>query len=935
MDYKSTLNLPTTSFPMKANLVKLEPELLKKWEENRLYHKIREISRGRERYILHDGPPYANGHIHMGTAFNKILKDIVVKSHQMSGFDAVYVPGWDCHGLPIEHQVEKELGEAKNRMSVAEIRKRCSEYADSFIDIQRGEFKRLGVLGEWENPYLTKAQRYQSIIVREFGNVYLNGGVIRSKKPIYWCNSCRTALAEAEVEYHDHRSPSIFVRFPMISDAGERVPALKGEKVSMVIWTTTPWTIPANLAVAVHPDFNYVAVRAGEEVLIVAEGLLLACMSVFGIERYEILDTFNGGVLEGLKCRHPLYDRESLVLLAPYVTLEAGTGCVHTAPGHGREDYESGLRYGLDIYSPVDDEGKFTKDVEYFAGMFVFDANGHVIKKLEEAGNLVHQEQFSHSYPHCWRCKQPVIFRSTPQWFISMEKNDLRRKTLEAIDQVTWLPSWGRERIYGMIEGRPDWCISRQRAWGVPITLFQCADCGETVMNREILDHVVSLVEEHSADVWFERSVSELVPPNTRCSKCGSGEIKKETDILDVWFDSGTSWAAVLEDRDYLGYPAEMYLEGSDQHRGWFHSSLLVSMANRGGAPYRTVLTHGFVVDGDGRKMSKSMGNVVAPEQVIKKYGAEILRLWVSAEDYRDDIRLSEEILQRLTESYRRIRNTWRFLLGNLHDFDPLEHTVPYADLEEVDRFALLKLHKLTARVRRDYDAFDYHKVYHAVHGFCVVEMSAFYLDGLKDRIYTSPPASPSRRAAQTAMYEILDALVRLMAPILSFTADEIWGYMPQARDREAGVHMAVFPVPDDSKMDPGLEERWERILNLRNEITRAIEPARKSKVVGHPLDARVILFPPENLRDFVVGQLDNLRTAAIVSELEVGTGDAPAEAFRSELFEGLAIHIEASAGEKCPRCWKRKKDIGGDARFPEVCGMCGAQLAELGVQPD
>jgi len=934
MDYKETLNLPSTSFPMKANLVQLEPKLLKSWDEGNLYHQIRKASSGKKRYILHDGPPYANGHIHMGTAFNKILKDIVVKSKQMTGFDAVYVPGWDCHGLPIEHQVEKQLGEEKARMSILDVRRRCAKYATEFIDIQREEFKRLGVLGEWENPYLTMAHRYQSIIVREFGKFMLNGSVIRSKKPIYWCSSCQTALAEAEVEYEDHVSPSIFVKFPMTTDIGSKFPKLTGEKVFVVIWTTTPWTIPANLAIALHPDFDYVAVKVGDEVYILAEGLVFACMSAFGIEKYEILESFKAKDIEGFKCRHPLYDRESVIVPAPYVTLEAGTGCVHTAPGHGREDYDTGLLYGLDIYSPVDDQGRFTKDVDYFAGEFVFDANTSVNRKLKESGMLLLEEDYTHSYPHCWRCKKPVIFRSTPQWFISMEKNDLRKRSLASIRTVKWLPSWGRDRIYGMIESRPDWCISRQRTWGIPIAVFRCKSCDAAILNQNILDKVTSLIERDGADVWFEKDVQELLPAGTVCPECQGAELAKEKDILDVWFDSGVSWAAVLEDRDYLDYPADMYLEGSDQHRGWFHSSLLASVGTRGQAPYKTVLTHGFVVDGDGRKMSKSLGNVVAPQDVIKKHGAEILRLWVAAEDYRDDIRLSDEILQRLTESYRRIRNTWRFLLGNLNDFNPDSDRVDDSELSEMDRYALHLLHKLIRKVRSGYDTFEYHTVFHSVHNFCVVGMSAFYLDALKDRLYTSPRRSRERRSAQTVLYEIIDSLVRLMAPILSFTSEEIWSNLPHGADGEPSVHMTLFPDMDESKIDEDLAERWERLLGIRSEITRAIEPARKAKIIGHPLDARVVLFPSNNLRELIEPHLEDLRVASIVSQVELGPdGKAPDQAYRSDLFEGLAIHIEAYAGEKCPRCWKRRTDIGSVSRFPEVCATCADQLEASQVE--
>ena len=794
MDYKETLNLPKTDFPMKANLVKREPEMLAGWDEEKLYQKIRESSKGRKRYTLHDGPPYANGNIHMGTAFNKVLKDIIIKSKQMDGFDAPYVPGWDCHGLPIEHKVDQELGGRKRSMSQVEVRKYCRQYAEKFVDIQRKEFRRLGVLGEWDNPYLTMSYDYEATIVREFGKFALNGSLYKSKKPIYWCISCKTALAEAEVEYEQHSSPSIFVKFPMISDLG--IPRLEGKKVFILIWTTTPWTIPANLAVALHPDLEYAAVDPGNgEVWILARGLVELCMDTFGIREYEILAEFPAGKLERMKARHPLYDRESLIVLAPYVTLDAGTGCVHTAPGHGREDYETGLAYGLEVYSPVDDSGLFTDDVLFFAGQQVFEANRAVNEKLRAEGRLLKEQAITHEYPHCWRCKKPVIFRSTEQWFISMENTGLRKNALEAINRVSWIPRWGRDRIYGMIEKRPDWCISRQRSWGVPITVLYCAKCNRTMISKEILDHVVGLVEKSGADIWFSEPEEKLLPPGTTCPDCGSNQFKKETDILDVWFDSGVSYAAVMEARSYLGSPSDLYLEGSDQHRGWFHSSLLCSVGTRGEAPYKSVLTHGFVVDGSGKAMHKSAGNVIAPEDLIKKYGAEIIRLWVAAEDYRDNIRLSEEILQRLTEAYRRIRNTARFLLGNLYDFDPSKDSVPYAEMEEIDRWALHKLQELSGRILTAYREFEFHIVYHSLHNFCVLDLSSFYLDILKDRLYVSPAKSRSRRSAQTAMREILDSLVRLMAPVLSFTAEEIWGAM-RGEGESPHVHTEqFFPV--------------------------------------------------------------------------------------------------------------------------------------------
>jgi isoleucyl-tRNA synthetase len=714
---------------MKANLAKREPDILKMWEAKGTYSHLTHQARGRQKYILHDGPPYANGNIHIGTALNKILKDFIIKSKYMAGFDSHYVPGWDCHGLPVEHEVEKSLGSKKGELSVVEIRRRCRDYAAKFIGIQREEFKRLGVFGEWEDPYLTMNFEYQATIVREFGKFLLNGSVYKGKKPVHWCPTCKTALAEAEVKYEDHRSSSIYVKFKMVSEIGKEFPSLHGKPVSVIIWTTTPWTIPANLAIALHPDFTYVAVDVGGEVYILAEGLLEEVMKKFGIKKYEVLEKFPGKRLEGLRCRHPFLDRDSLIILASYVTLDTGTGCVHTAPGHGQEDYESGVEYGLDIYSPVDDDGRFTKDVLFFAGQFVFDANDAVNKKLAEVGALLKEEMYEHSYPHCWRTNDPIIFRATEQWFISMDKKGLRGNALKAINEVIWIPPWGRDRIYGMVENRPDWCVSRQRAWGIPITVFYCESCKQVLVNQQTIDHIVRLFEERGADVWFEEQAQRLLPEGTRCAQCGGKDFIKEMDILDVWFDSGVSYAAVLEKRKALEFPASLYLEGSDQHRGWFHSSLLTSVGTRGRAPYLSVLTHGFVVDGEGKKMSKSAGNVIAPEEVINQLGADVLRLWVAAEDYKDDIKISNEILKRLADSYFRIRNTFRFLLGNLYDFKPEKDRVPYAQLDEMDRWALHQLQKLIARVREAYERFEFHTVYHSVQNFCAVEMSALYFD--------------------------------------------------------------------------------------------------------------------------------------------------------------------------------------------------------------
>jgi len=931
MDYKKTLNLPITKFPMKANLADREPAQLKAWEDVQLHDKIRTAGAGRERFILHDGPPYANGHIHIGTALNKILKDIIVRSRQMSGYDAVYVPGWDCHGLPIEHNVDKELGQKKMDMTLADVRRLCRAYADRFIDIQRNEFKRLGVMGEWDNPYLTMNYAYEATIARECWKFARNKSLFRSKKPIYWCNDCRTALAEAEIEYADESSPSIYVKFRLKDDLSADFPSFAGKTVFVVIWTTTPWTIPANLAVALHPDFIYAAVDVGnDEVLILARDLVSDCMHTFGISDYRILAEIDAKRLERKRSTHPLYDRDALIILGSHVTLDAGTGCVHTAPGHGREDYEVGLQYGLDAYSPVDDNGRFSNEVGFFEGQFVFDANRDITAKLKEVGALIASETIAHSYPHCWRCKQPVIFRATPQWFISMDKTGLRRKALEAIDRVKWIPGWGRERIYGMIENRPDWCVSRQRAWGVPIAVFYCDDCGALLMDEEIMQRVHELFATHGADIWFEKPDAFFLPADAACAACGSKTLKKEDDILDVWFDSGVSHAAVLEQRDDLKWPADLYLEGSDQHRGWFHSSLLTAVGTRDRAPYDAVLTHGFVVDADGRKMSKSLGNVIAPKEVIERYGAEILRLWVTASDYREDIRISENILKQLSDAYRRIRNTARFMLGNLEDFDPQTDAVPYDTMPQIDRFALHRLQELTEIVLRAYENFDFHVIYHRLHNFCTLDMSAFYLDVLKDRLYTSPPDSSARRSAQTAMYHILDTMTRLMAPILAFTAEEIWAHLPAHPHKEESVHLAAMPGVREDWKDKALQENWEKLLAVRSEVTKALEAARARKQVGHPLDAALALSVPEDLYAVLAPHSDELRSIFIVSRVGLEREVPLENAFTSEDIEGLQILVERAPGEKCERCWVHEPSVGTDGAHPTICSRCQNALERI-----
>ncbi len=920
MNYKETINLPLTEFPMRANLNQKEPEFLKEWEEKGIYKKQREMSQGRPKYILHDGPPYANGRIHIGHSINKILKDIVVKSRQMSGFDAPYVPGWDCHGLPIELQVDKDLGAKKQGMSKLDIRKHCREYAGKFIDIQRDEFKRLGILGDWDNPYLTMDYAYEAATARELGKFFEKGSVYKGRKPVHWCSSCQTALAEAEVEYNEKTSPSIYVKFRGQGSGvrGQLKDIIADREFSIVIWTTTPWTIPANMAIAVHPDYDYSVVELptpNSQLLILAADLVPSCMEKWGISDYKTLGKVKGEELKGIVCRHPFIDRDSVVVTGTHVTLDAGTGCVHTAPGHGEDDYRIGLEYGLEIYTPVDKAGKFTPEVPFFAGEYVFKANKSVIEKLSEVGALIKEESIQHSYPHCWRCKGPIIFRATEQWFISMERNYLRTKAIDAINKdIRWVPNWGKDRILGMITNRPDWCISRQRTWGVPITVFYCKGCGGILSEKHVFDHVVSLFEEGGADVWFERDVKELLPADVKCKKCGGTEFDKEMDILDVWFDSGVSHAAVLEARSGLQSPADLYLEGSDQHRGWFHSSLLASMGTRDRAPYKAVLTHGFVVDGEGKKMSKSAGNVVAPQEVIKKYGAEVLRLWVAAEDYRDDIRISENILVQLSEAYKKIRNTFRYLLSNLYDFDPSKDMVEYKDMHEIDRWALQRLYNLTTKIEKSYDDFEFHAIYHSAHAFCVNDLSSFYLDILKDRLYTAKKDSVERRSAQTALYHILNSLVRLVAPIFSFTCEEVWEHMPKADKKEESVHLALFPKPKEEWKTGDLLELWERLRSVREDVLKVLEIARKEKMIGNSLEAEVTLYAPEELYKFLKGYEEQLKYIFIVSGVIL---------YSEDRGKPVEVTVARAQGQKCERCWNYEVSVGINSNHPTVCDRC------------
>ena len=924
MDYKDTLNLPATDFPMRGNLPQREPEIMQRWTELELDRKLSEPNQEKPNFTLHDGPPYANGNIHIGHALNKILKDIVIKSKRMQGYYAPYVPGWDCHGLPIELKVDQKLGKKKREMTKSEVRKECRTYAKEWVDIQSDEFRRLGIFGDWQHPYLTMTTDYEAATARELARFAERDGLYKGRKPIHWCSSCVTALAEAEVEYEDHTSPSIFVKFPYQDELPAGFDELAGKPLSFVIWTTTPWTIPANLAVCLHPELPYVAIDTGAELLVMAEGLHAQVLAELNITDFKIVKTFQADVFEKKECRHPFYDRASLLVLGDYVTLEAGTGCVHTAPGHGHDDYLTGLRYGLEIYNPVDDYGRYREDLEFFGKEKVPAVNPQVIAKLAEVGALLGEDKISHSYPHCWRCKKPIIFRATEQWFISMEANQLRQKALDHINDVQWIPHWGRDRIYNMIENRPDWCISRQRSWGVPITVFYCGKCDEALADGKIMHHVADLFEETGSDIWYEKEAKELMPDGTVCPSCGHDDFRKEMDILDVWFDSGVSHAAVVEKKEQLKTPADLYLEGSDQHRGWFHSSLLASVGTRDAAPYKAVLTHGFVLDEKGRPMSKSVGNVIAPEKVIKQYGAEILRLWVATQDYRNDTRVGDAILKQVSEAYRRIRNTARYILGNIHDFDPTTDTVADKDLLEIDRWALSRLEELVNRVLKSYDSYDFHVLYHAVHNFCSVDMSAFYLDVLKDRLYTSPTESPERRSAQTAMYRILEALTRMMAPVLSFTAEEIWGFMPG--EREESVHLAEFPSFEDSLIDNALEEKYERILAVRSDVAKVLELARAEKIIGHSLDARVELAADGDLADLLEQESAQLASLLIVSQVEVT--DSLANASTGENLPELKIRVSKAAGEKCSRCWNYVTTVGDHDDHPEICHRCLQAIA-------
>ncbi|MFN2378557.1 MAG: isoleucine--tRNA ligase [Candidatus Binatia bacterium] len=921
MDYKHTLQLPSTDFPMRANLPAREPAMLETWQNENIYEAMLSARADAPMFLLHDGPPYANGNIHIGHALNKILKDIIVKYKTLAGFRAPYRPGWDTHGLPIELEVEKKVGrKARAEMSLVEVRKLCREYADKFVDVQRSDFRRLGVFGDWDRPYLTKDFAYEAREVRELATILDSGGIYRSRKPVHWCASCRTALAEAEVDYDTKQSTSIFVAFPI--EAKGPLAAFADRRPFIAIWTTTPWTLPANLAVAVGPEFSYSLVESGDRTLVVATELVEALSKLFPIG--ATLATFAGKELEGLKARHPWIERDSVVILGDHVSLDTGTGCVHTAPGHGHDDYVIGRKYGLEAYAPVDAGGCFTSEVPEFQGQFVFAADKGVLDLLTARGVLLAEEAIEHSYPHCWRCKKAILFRATDQWFLSMEDKDLRRRALAAIDGVRWIPAWGRERIHGMISGRPDWCLSRQRAWGVPIVAVHCRGCGNVEATGELARRAADIFQKEGADAWFARPVTDFLPSGHACASCGGKDFERETDILDVWFDSGVSFAAVVEREFGPDAIADLYLEGSDQHRGWFHSALLTSVATRDRAPYRAVLTHGFVLDGEGRKQSKSLGNTVAPQDILKTYGADILRLWVASEDYSDDVRISEEILKRLADSYRRIRNTARNLLANLADFDPATSDVPYAERRELDKWILGRLDDFLTRCRRAYDLYEFHVVYHALNNFCSVDLSALYFDVVKDRLYTSGRDSAARRSAQATMHEILLALVRVIAPVLCFTADEVWRAMPAAQRRETGgqdsVFLTDFPMADPAWKNDELLGRWERLWEIRGLVTKAIEEHRRDGRLGQSLEARVAIAASG--RDAtILGAVGErgLCEMFIVSQVDLVAGEGE-----------TVVTIEKARGGKCARCWNFSEAVGTVAGHAELCDRCHEVVAAL-----
>jgi len=909
---------------MRGNLPQREPEFLKFWEEKDIYKAKEKMHAGKEKFVLHDGPPYANGKIHMGTALNKILKDIVIKYKYAQGYDTPYVPGWDTHGMPIEHACLNAMGVDRHTMDALTLRNKCKDYALKWLDDQRTDFKRLGVLGDWDNPYITLKPEFEADQIRVFGAMANKGYIYKGKKTVYWCPHCETALAEAEIEYADQKTPTIYVKLPIVKDNGQRPEAAKGKKAYMLIWTTTPWTIPANVGVTLNPRFEYAWVEYGDEVLFMAKDLVQAVAKDCGLTFGAILGTTMGKDMEYAECEHPFPEynhRKSLVCLADYVDLETGTGCVHTAPGHGDVDFLTGLQYKLPILCPVDEQGKLTAEAgERFKGMFVFDANIPVLKYLAELGVLLGKKTINHQYAHCWRCKQPIIYRATEQWFASVD--GFRQAALNAIAKdVKWIPSWGESRIHNMVADRHDWCISRQRVWGVPIPIFYCEKCGEPLVNEATIDKIAKIFAKEGSNAWWAHSAEELLPEGTKCTKCGHDHFRKESDIMDVWFDSGSTHEAVLKKRPELKYPADMYLEGSDQHRGWFQSSLLTAIAVNGTAPYKTVLTHGYVVDGQGGKMSKSLGNTIPPQDIIKQYGADIVRLWAASSDYKGDIRLSKDILKQLSEVYRKIRNTIRYILGNTSDFNYEKDKVAFADMEELDKWALMHTQLLKKNVTEAYENYDFHVLYHAIHDFCVVEMSSFYLDIIKDRLYASKADDKKRRSAQTAMYEIMKDLVVMLTPVLSFTMEEVYQFMSKPSDAPISVQMLPWPTIHDEYIDKALEEKWDEFIAIRGEITKVLEAARRDKKIGHSLDAKVELHATGHSLDVLKTVEKNLANLLIVSQAEIKEGLEGGETATG--LDTLKVTVKPAEGQKCERCWIYSDSVGKNPEHPTLCARC------------
>lgn len=928
-DYSKTMNLPKTDFPMRAGLPEKEPEILKKWDEMNIYKKQLEVNRGKPKFILHDGPPYANGGIHLGTSLNKILKDIVVKYRSMAGYDTPYVPGWDTHGLPTEQRAIKEQGLNRHEVGPVIFRRACRDFALKYLDIQRNSFRRLGVRADWENPYITLRPEYEAKQIEIFGEMAKKGYIYRGLRPVYWCPDCETALAEAEIEYSQDSTSSIYVKFPVVKDNGILAETIGDIKdVYFIIWTTTTWTLPGNMAVCLNKDFDYSIVQASGSNYIIASDLAKNVMDAGGIKEFETIAKVKGSELEGILCRHPFLERDSQVILGDHVTLEAGTGCVHTAPGHGAEDFEVCLKYDIDVVVPVDDKGKLTDEAGPFAGLYYEKANKLIYEHLKQTGFLFAGENIIHQYPHCWRCNSPIIYRATKQWFVSIDA--FRQTALNAIKEVEWIPEWGEDRISGMVKDRHDWCISRQRIWGVPLPIFYCEDCGKELINEHTINSVKELFKAKGSDSWYETPTEDILGPDAHCS-CGGRKFRKETDIMDVWFDSGSSHAAVLKTREELRWPADLYLEGSDQHRGWFQSSLLTAAATVGSAPYKKVLTHGYVVDGEGRKMSKSLGNGIDPEDIIREYGADILRLWVASSDYQVDIRISKDILKQLSEAYRKVRNTCRFILGNIYDFDPDSDSVERDKLQEIDKWAMMKLSQLVEKVTGACEKYEFHTMFHAIHNFCVVDMSNFYLDIIKDRLYTTKADSDGRRAAQTVTYKVLEVLVRLLTPVLAFTSEEIWKYMPHRKtDDTESVQLNQWPAAETKYRDRSLEEKWDRIIKLREDVSKALELARAGKKIGHSLSASVNIYAGGDDYEFFDGIKTELADIFIVSDFNLHKTDELIDttgANRSENFEGVYIEITQAPGMKCERCWMYSETVGKDAGHPDICERCAEVL--------